>query len=73
MNLRVLKSLYSFFVPALYLVFGFFLLLKYSFWQEEPNISFFVFGLFVLIYGFFRGYRAYKTFQFEKEDKDEIE
>jgi predicted membrane protein len=73
MNLRVLKSLYSFFVTALYLVFGFYLLLKYFFWQEEPSISFSVFGLFVLIYGFFRGYRAFKTYQSEKEDEDEIE
>jgi hypothetical protein len=73
MNLKVLKSLYSFFVTALYLVFGFYLLMKYSFWQEEPSISFSIFGLFVMIYGLFRGYRAYKTFQSENDDKDEIE
>lgn len=73
MNLNVLKSLYSFFVTVIYLVFGFFLLWKYAFWQEEPSISFCFFGFLVLVYGFFRGYRAYKIFQSEKKDGDEIE
>jgi hypothetical protein len=73
MKIRVSKSLYSFFVMVLYLVFGFILLLKYSVWQEEPSIRFSLFGLVIIAYGLYRGYRAYKDFQTEKENEDEFE
>ena len=73
MKLRISKILYSLLIVVLYLTFGILLLLKYLVWQEVPSISLSIFGVFVIIYGLFRGYRGYKAYQTEKEEQNEMQ
>jgi len=68
MKIRVIKSLYSFFIVVIYLVLGSLVILKYSVWQEEPSMSLASFGLVVIAYGLFRGYRAYREYKTLKEE-----
>ena len=44
--------------------------MKYLVWQEVPSFGMAFFGVAVIAYGIFRGYRAYKT---SKEEQDEVE
>lgn len=71
MKLKNSKILYSLFILVLYLVLGTLLMLKYLVWQEVPSLSHALFGFVVIAYGVFRGYRAYKAYQTEKEDEIE--
>ena len=73
MKLKIPKYFLSLCVVCLYLVLGFLVLLKYSVGQGEPDIRFSLFGVVVIAYGIFRGYRAYKEYQIQKEDQDEME
>ena len=73
MKLRIPKYFLSFCVVVLYLVSGFLVLLKYSVGQETPDMRLSLFGVVVMAYGIFRGYRAYKEYQSQKEDQDEME
>ena len=73
MKLRIPKYFLSLCVVCIYLVLGFFVLLKYSVGQEEPDIRFSIFGVVVIAYGIFRGYRTYREYQTQKEDQDEME
>lgn len=73
MKINNLKILYSFFILVLYFVFGILLLFKYLVWQEVPSLSMASFGIVVMAYGVFRGYRAYRSYQTSKEKEDEVE
>ena len=73
MILKNSKILYSFFILILYLVFGILLLYKYLVWQEVPSVGMASFGIVVILYGFFRGYRGYKAYLTSKKEQDEIE
>lgn len=73
MKLNNIKFLYSFFILILYLGLGILLLLKYLVWQEVPNVLMASFGIVVMAYGLFRGYRAYRMYQKSNEELDESE
>lgn len=72
MKFKISKFLYSFFVVVLYLVSGFFVLLKYSVWQEKPSMRLSLFGVAVILYGLYRGYRGYREYKNEKVEQDEV-
>ena len=72
MNWKISKILYSLLIVVLYLTFGILVLLKYSVGQKVPNLSLSIFGVFVIIYGLFRGYRGYSAYQKEKEEQNEV-
>ena len=63
MKLKISKVLYSFFIVVLYFLFGVLLLFKYLVWQEVPDIRMAAFGIVVLAYGAFRGYRVYREYK----------
>ncbi len=73
MKLRNIKLFYSFFIVVLYFVFGILLLFKYLVWREVPNISLGIFGVVVLLYGLFRGYRTYMEYVESKKEEDATE
>lgn len=73
MKLKNIKFLYSFFILILYLLFGILLLFKYLVLQEVPSYTMASFGIVIMAYGFFRGYRAYKLYQNSNEEQDEGE
>ena len=54
-------------------MFGILLLYKYLVWQEVPSVGMASFGIVVILYGFFRGYRGYKAYLTSKKEQDEIE
>lgn len=66
MKIKVSKVLYNSIVVVLYFLFGILLLFKYLVWQEVPDIRMAVFGIVVLAYGTFRGYRAYQEYKNER-------
>jgi uncharacterized membrane protein len=66
MKIKVSKVLYNSIVVVLYFLFGILLLFKYLVWQEVPDIRMAVFGIVVLVYGTFRGYRAYREYKNER-------
>lgn len=66
MKIKVSKVLYNSIVVVLYFLFGILLLFKYLVWQEVPDIRMAVFGIVVLAYGTFRGYRAYREYKNER-------
>jgi hypothetical protein len=47
--------------------------LKYLVWQEVPSYGMAAFGFVVILYGLFRGYRAYSEYQSSKDISDETE
>jgi len=73
MKLNITKVAYGFVVMALYLMIGTFALMKYVFWTGESNIGMAVFGVVVILYGLFRGYRSYKASQVPTDEQDEVE
>ncbi|MBW8330842.1 MAG: tetratricopeptide repeat protein [Prolixibacteraceae bacterium] len=73
MKLGISKVLYSVIILVLYLVSGILLIVKNLFWQEVPDTGMTIFGVVVIGYGLFRGYRAYKLYQTSKENEDEVE
>ena len=73
MKLGISKYTVSFFVAVLYLVLGPFIILKYSVWAEKPDMRLVLFGIAVIAYGIFRGYRAYLDYQSQKEEQDDNE
>ena len=73
MKLGISKYTVNFVVAVLYLVLGSFIILKYSVWVDKPDMRLMLFGIAVIAYGIFRGYRAYKDSQSQKEDQDEME
>lgn len=73
MKLRIPKYYLSFCVVIFYLVSGFLVLLKFSVGQETSDMRLPLFGVVVMAYGIFRGYRAYKEYQSQKEDQNEME
>jgi len=73
MKLNFTKVIYGFVVMALYLIIGAFALLKYVFWSDQKNIGMIIFGVVVILYGLFRGYRSYTAAQITKDEKDEYE
>jgi uncharacterized membrane protein len=66
MKIKVSKVLYNSIVVVLYFLFGILLLFKYLVWQEVPDIRMAAFGIVVLAYGTFRGYRAYREYKNER-------
>lgn len=72
MKLGISKVFYSSVVAVIYLLAGIFLLLKYFLWLEVRNISFAIFGVAIIGYGIFRGYRAYLDYKISKEEEDEL-
>jgi len=66
MKLKLSKVLYNSIVVVLYFLFGILLLFKYLVWQEVPDIRMIAFGIVVLGYGTFRGYRAYREYKNER-------
>ena len=52
---------------------GTFALVKYLVWTEQPNTGMVIFGVVVILYGLYRGYRSYKASQIVKNEKDEVE
>lgn len=66
MKIKVSKVLYNSIVVVLYFLFGILLLFKYLVWQEVPDIRMAVFGIVVLAYGTFRGYRAHREYKNER-------
>ena len=72
MKLKVSKILYSLIIMVLYLVSGILLILKNLVWQEVPDTGMTVFGVVVIGYGLFRGYRAWQAYQISKDDQDEL-
>ena len=73
MKLSISKYTVNFFIAVLYLVLGSFIILKYSVWEEKPDMRLTFFGIAVIAYGIFRGYRAYRDYQSQKEDQNEME
>ena len=73
MKIGISKYTVSFFVSLLYLVLGTFIILKYLVWEDKTDIRFTFFGIAVIAYGLFRGYRAYREYQSQKENQDEME
>jgi hypothetical protein len=73
MKLNFSKVLYGFIVMVLYLVIGIFTLLKFWILQDEPNSTMIFFGIAVILYGLFRGYRSYIVSQTPKDEMDEVE
>jgi len=73
MKLKTSKVLYNFIVVVLYFLFGVLLLLKYLVWQEVPDFRMAAFGVVVLGYGAFRGYRAYSEYKTKDGEKDKNE
>ncbi|MBV5315955.1 MAG: hypothetical protein JZU47_21830 [Prolixibacteraceae bacterium] len=71
MKLKISKGIYNFFVVVLYFLCGILLLFKYLFWQEVPDIRMAAFGIVVLGYGAFRGYRAYRDYKINDEETDQ--
>jgi hypothetical protein len=65
------KIIYSVVIVVLYFVFGTLLIFKYSIWQEVPNLSLMAFGGVVIIYGGFRAYRTYRSYQETKNNVDD--
>jgi hypothetical protein len=70
MKLKISKILYSFIVMILYFLCGILLLLKYMVWQEVPDIRMAAFGVVVLGYGAFRGFRAYREYKTKDEETE---
>jgi len=70
-GLKNLKFLYRFLISVIYFLFGTLLLLKYLVWQEVPSFSIALFGVVVMAYGFFRGYRAYMAYKIAKDEQDD--
>lgn len=58
---------------VMYLLLGVLILLKYSVGQDKPDVWMSLFGVVVLVYGLFRGYRTYREYESEKEEQDEME
>jgi predicted negative regulator of RcsB-dependent stress response len=73
MKIKLSKNLFGFFVMFLYLMLGILFILNYSVWQDVPSISLSLFGVVIIAYGLFRGYRSYKAIQIENNEQDEIE
>lgn len=73
MKFGISKVFYSSVVAVIYLLAGIFLLIKYIYWQEVRNVSYLIFGLAIIAYGIFRGYRAYLDYKIAKEEEDELE
>jgi hypothetical protein len=70
MKLNFSKVLYGFVVMALYLVIGVFTLVKFWLLQDEPNYSMVAFGVLIIVYGIYRGYRSYIASQTPKDEID---
>jgi hypothetical protein len=73
MKLNFSKVLYGFVVMALYLIIGIFTLLKFWYFQSEPNSTMVFFGIAVILYGLYRGYRSYMASQTPNDEMDEDE
>jgi hypothetical protein len=73
MKLSISKYTVNFFIAVLYLILGPLIILKYSIWVDKADMRLMLFGLAVIVYGIFRGYRAYRDYQSQKEDQDEME
>jgi hypothetical protein len=73
MKLKTLKIIYNFFVLVLYFLFGTLLLVKYTIWQEVPDFRMVAFGVVVLCYGAFRGFRAYQEYKSKDEGLNDHE
>lgn len=73
MKIGISRYTVNFFVSLLYLVLGILIILKYSVWEDRPDIRFMLFGIAVIAYGIYRGYRAYRDYQTQKEEQDEME
>jgi hypothetical protein len=73
MKLNFSKVLYGFVVMTLYLIVGIFTLLKFWYFQDEPNYTMVFFGAAVILYGLFRGYRSYIASQIPNDERDENE
>jgi len=58
---------------VLYLVMGTLIILKYAVWEDQPDMRLSLFGVAVIGYGLFRGYRAYSDYQSQREDSHEME
>ncbi len=71
MKLGIAKIIYALFIAVMYIVFGILLLLKYLVWQKEPNISIGLFGIVMVGYGIFRGYRGYKSYNDSIEKQED--
>ena len=67
------KLIYSFLILVLYAVSGILLLVKYLIWQEVPDWRLGAFGLVVIGYGIFRGYRVWNEYLRNKETDREDE
>jgi len=73
MKLDFSKVLYGYVIMALYLMVGAFCLVKYWIMQDKPNGTMVFFGVAVILYGLFRGYRSYKASQTPNDEMDEDE
>ena len=73
MKLSIPKYYVNYFVAVMYLLLGILILLKYSVGQDKPDVWLSLFGVVVIVYGIFRGHRAYREYESEKEDQDEME
>lgn len=73
MKFGISKVFYSSVVAVIYLLAGIFMLIRYIYWPEGRNISYIIFGVAIIAYGIFRGYRAYLDYKSEKEEEDELE
>lgn len=73
MKLNFSKVLYGFIVMTLYLVIGIFTLIKFWYLQKEFNFTMVFFGVAVILYGLFRGYRSYMASQIPNDERDEDE
>jgi hypothetical protein len=72
MKLDFSKVLYGYVIMALYLMVGVFCLVKYWMMQDKPNSSMVLFGVLVILYGAYRGYRSYIASQTPKDETDEV-
>lgn len=63
MKLSIPKAFYNFFVVALYVIAGIFLIYNYFYMQEVPDLRMILFAFAVIAYGIYRGYRAYKDYK----------
>jgi hypothetical protein len=71
MKLNFSKVLYGYVIMVLYLMVGIFTLLKFWYFQDEPNSTMVFFGAAVILYGIFRGYRSYVAYKTPNDEKDE--
>jgi hypothetical protein len=70
MKVNFTKVIYGFIVMALYLMIGAFALTKYWILSDQKNTGMIIFGLVVILYGLYRGYRSYAAAQIAKNEKD---